>query len=402
VKAFTDRNPRRLGLVALVAMALVVTSVIVLNRGLFQSTYPVTARFANAAGITKGTKVLVAGVDVGSVSSVRVDGNSVIATLDINHGTVLPAHTAASIQVETLLGIEDVSLKPIGGWAHPLAADSMITDTSVPVQIYQLQNSAGHLLTQTDAAALNSLVEELASITQGKEAQVKAIINGLAGLTTTVDQRSGEVSQLIDAANQVSSTLAGRDQQLVSLIDSLNTVVGGLAANSGNLGSLIDNIDQMATQTAGLVGQDTPQLNALLQNLNQVMGVVSAHQLDLAEGISYLASGLKGFASVGYSGPNDYPNSWANIYTNPVTLAGAYGILGPCGALDQALTAALGPDPLPCAEQTGPLPGSTGATGSAGPTTGGTGGTGGTTAGPNSGVGGLSQLFGPIAGTGAP
>jgi phospholipid/cholesterol/gamma-HCH transport system substrate-binding protein len=385
MKAFADRNPRRIGAVALVVMALIVTGVIVLNKGLFSSTYPVEARFSNAAGIGKGTQVLLAGVPVGSVGNVRLAGNSVIATLEVNDGTVLPHDTAAAVQVQTLLGLEDVALEPLGGWAHPLRSGALINNTSVPVQIYQLQNAAGHLLTKTDTKALNTLVEQLASVTQGKQVQVKEIVDGLAALTTTVDQRAGAVSQLIDSANTVSSTLAAHDQDLLGLIDNLNTVVAGLSAHSGQLGSLIDNIEQMAAETSQLIGTNSPQLNAMLQNLHSVLGVISQHQLDLAEGLSYLASGIKGFASVGYSGPSDYPNTWANVFTNPVTLAGAFGVLGPCGALDQALNVVLGPDPLACADQTGPLPsGSSGAP-----------------AGPSSGAGGLSQLFGPLAGQGS-
>ncbi len=413
MKAFGDRNPRKLGAVALIVMALIVGAVIVLNRGLFESSYSIEARFSNAAGISKGTKVLLAGVSVGSVANVRLAGNSVIATLDVNNGTVLPHDTAAAVEVQTLLGLEDVTLEPLGGWSHPLRSGALINNTQVPVQIYQLQNAAGRLLTETNAKALNSLVEQLGTITKGKQTQVKEIIDGLGALTTTVDQRSGQVSQLIDSAQQVSSTLADHDQALVSLIDNLNTVEAGLAAHSGQLGSLIDNIEQMASQTSSLVGGNQSQLNSLLQNLHSVLGIVSQHQLDLAEGLSYLASGVKGFASVGYSGPNDYPNTWANMFTNPVTLGGAFGVLGPCGALDQALNLVLGPDPLSCSAQTGPLPGaSSPAPGaSSGPVTGGS--TGGSSSGssssaggssgpaaPSSGVGGLQQLIDPLIGGG--
>jgi virulence factor Mce-like protein len=323
---------------------------------------------------------------VGSVGTVKLAGNSVIATLNLNDGTVLPRYTDAAVQVQTLLGLEDIALQPLGDWSHPLGAGAQINNTQVPVQIYQLQNAAGHLLENTDTPALNNLVEELATITQGKQTQVREIIDGLSKLTTTVNQRSGEVSQLIDSANQIAGTLASRDQSIVSVIDNLNTVVSGLAAHSGELGSLIDNIEAMASQTAGLVGDNRPQLNALLQNLHAVLTVVSQHQVDLAEGVSYLASGLQGFASVGYSGPNDFPNTWANVFTNPVTLAGAFGVIGPCGALDQALTVVLGPDPLACADQTGPLPTASGSGSSATP------------AGPSSGVGGLSQILQPMLG----
>jgi phospholipid/cholesterol/gamma-HCH transport system substrate-binding protein len=403
MKAFTERRPRVLGGVTVAIMAVLVIGIIFLNRNIFDSGYQVSARFPNAAGIGGGTDVLVAGVKVGTVTSVKVDGNAVDAVMSINHGTVLPHHTLASVQVETLLGVVDVALQPVSGWSSPLRPGAMITNTSVPEEFYQVQNTAGHLLTQTNAKALNNIIESLATITQGKQQQVAQIIKGLGALTTTVDQRSGEVSQLIDSANTVSATLNSRDQQLTSVLDNLNTVTGGLANQSGDLAGLIDNIDQMATQTNSLVGQDRPQLNSLLQNLHQVLGVVSTHQVDVAQGVSYLGAALKGFASVGYSGPNNAPNTWANIYTNVVTLPGGFGVLGPCGALDQALTAALGPDPLVCSNQTGPLPSGSSAApqsgssaGTSSPSPSASGST--STSAPNSGAGGLSQLLSPVLG----
>ena len=53
---------------------------------------PIDARFTNAAGISKGTEVMEAGVNVGSVSSVEVHGNAVDAQLRSNRSVVLP-HT---------------------------------------------------------------------------------------------------------------------------------------------------------------------------------------------------------------------------------------------------------------------------------------------------------------------
>ena len=45
----------------------------------------------------------------------------------------------------------------------------MITDTSVPTEFYQLQNTAHSLLSKTNAQALNNLVTSLANITQDKQ-----------------------------------------------------------------------------------------------------------------------------------------------------------------------------------------------------------------------------------------
>jgi phospholipid/cholesterol/gamma-HCH transport system substrate-binding protein len=425
MKAFTERSPKVIGLVALATMAVIVLGVIVLNRSFFSSGYEVSARFPDAAGVTKGTQVLVAGVPVGSVQSVTIDGNAVDVTMSVDHGVELPRHTAAAVKVETLLGVVDVTLQPVSGWTAPLKSGAYLTDTSVPTEFYQLQNTAGKLLQQTNAQALNGVIESLAAITKGKQQQVAEIISGLGKLTTTVNDRSGEVGQLIASANTLSSALASRDAQLTSVIDNLNVVVTGLASHSSSLASLIDNVEAAATQTNSLVSQEKPQLDQLLTQLHASLGVVGAHQEDLAQVVSYLSAAVKGFASVGYSGPNDTPNSWANIYDNLVTSAGAYGVLGPCGALDQALDAVLGPTPLACNRQTGPLPGSTpsnlspspavdpsgsGAQGSGGSESGAQGsGSGGSGSGgpatvalnaPDSGISGLSELLAPLTGGG--
>ena len=419
MKAMTERRPKLIGISAVIVIVVAVVGILTLNRGIFSSGYQVTARFADAAGITKGTDVMVAGVKVGTVTGVTVHGNAVDAALTVNHSVRLPHDTDAAVQVETLLGVVDVTLQPESGWSDPLANGALITKTSVPTELFQLQRAGQKLLSKSNTKALNSLVESLATITKGKQSQVAQIIKGLGALTTTVDQRSGQVSQLIDSANTLSSTLAAKDQELVSIVNDLNTVSTGLADRSGDLSNLITNVDEMATQTNSLVSGDSPALNALLSSLHADLGVVSAHQEDLAEGVSYLGSALKGFASIADDGGQQV--NWANIFVNPAGLTSTYGVIGPCGALDEALTDALGPDPLPCDEETGTTPGegtgssagsasgsnsgSTPASGSSGgdstttsTATGGSSPVGSLPIGPNSGLGGLSQLLSPLLG----
>lgn len=407
MKAFTERRPQRIGAVVVVAVLAIVAVSLALNRSVFASTYPLRARFTDAAGVRPGTEVVLAGVNVGSVAGVRIAGDGVVVTMNIDRGVVLPARTLASVQVQTLLGVIAVRLEPESGWARPLRPGVMITDTTVPEQFYQLQNTAGNLLAKSDAAALNKVITDLAEVSKGKEAQVAAIVSGLSKFTGVLDARRSQLSSLINAAASLSSTLAESDHQLVQLVGNLYVIVSGLAQRSGSLAALLQNIDAVATQTAGVIGANRAQLDSLLSNLSSVLSVVGRHQVDLAEGIAYLGSAVKGFSSIGYSGPSNTPNSWANVFVNTLGTAGAYGVIGPCGALDQALNLALGPDPLPCSEQTGPPVRSTGTTttGAAGASGGGTagalGGTAGGTAGGAGGTAGggaLPSLFDPLLG----
>ena len=71
MKAFTERNPKVVGITAVAVMAVCVLAILFLNRSLFTSGYTIDARFTNAAGISKGTQVMVAGVNAGTVTCGR-------------------------------------------------------------------------------------------------------------------------------------------------------------------------------------------------------------------------------------------------------------------------------------------------------------------------------------------
>jgi len=357
MKAFTDRNPRRIGIVVVVVTVVAVLSVFAFNGSTFSSGYTVKARFSTAAGMGPNANVLLAGVAVGKVKSVNLNGNHVTVDMTVNQGVVLPQNTTASISVETLLGQLVVDLKPVSGWNHPLGDGALLTKTSVPVEFQNIQNEAGGLLTKTDATAINQLISSLATITQGKQQQVAQIISGLNGFTGVINQRQTQVTQLIAAANTLSQTVATHDSQLGSAIDNLTTVIGGLAQKGTDLGNLINNTQQAAGQIDTLVTNNRPQLQAVVAQLQSVLGVLAQHQLDLAQGVSSAAAAVTGFSSIGYSGST--PVSWGNIFFNVLGSTPLEGVLGSCGTLDLVLTQALGPDPLPCSQQNGPLVGTT-------------------------------------------
>ncbi len=77
-------------------------------------TYLVEARFANAGGLNKGSTVMLAGVSVGRVETVRMDpaDYSAIATLRIASQLRLPTDSMAAIKTSGLIGDKYVSLSP--------------------------------------------------------------------------------------------------------------------------------------------------------------------------------------------------------------------------------------------------------------------------------------------------
>lgn len=361
VKSFTERNPVVIGAVVITLIVVGTASSLLLNSGALADRYSVRARFPDSAGITAGSQVKVAGITSGQVESVRQEGTEVELVLGVDAGIELPADTRADIVVDTLLGSKSVRLVPGEEWDDLLQEDAVITETSTPTEALDLQNIGTPLLEETDGEAIDTLIDTVLRITEGKRDDVSDILDGLEDLAVTVNAREQEARDLIDATRTLTSTLDARDEELLDAVDDLNVVVETLANRRVELVELLEQTTEAATRISDLVEGNGPELDRILDELHADLQIVGDHQVDLAQSVALVSSAIQGFASVGFSGADEAPNQWANLYTQLLGPIGPDILLGSCGTLDIALDLALGPDPIAdCDDRTGPLPGNPG------------------------------------------
>ncbi len=131
-----------LGIVALVFVALKAA-----NLGSLGSSdaYKLTARFDNIGGLKVRAPVRSAGVTVGRVTKIGLDGKTFqgVVTLDIDKDFIFPKDTVAKILTSGLLGDQYVGLEP-GGDDKNLGPGETIAQTQSAVV---LENLIGQFLT---------------------------------------------------------------------------------------------------------------------------------------------------------------------------------------------------------------------------------------------------------------
>jgi len=381
-KSFLERNQRLIGLIGILALLAGSAFALLLSGGVFARTYHVTAYFSDAAGITPGDHVTVAGLNAGTVKGIRVEKGLVAMDLGVSRGVDLPSDSSANIVVQTLLGKRSVDL--VAGRSDKRLQDGSVIPvqrTTTPVDITELNDISVRLMNRSDAGALNNLLSEVTKVTQGDRDQVTQLIDGLDKVVTAVDARRSQLADLIDALNTLSGTLADKDQTIVSLIDRLNAVLGNLAARQQDLQTLLVSTDSASHETADLVERNRATLDSTLTSLHTVLNVLADHQLDLAATVDYLQQSVQGYSSVGYSctgartysgcSGREYPNKWANIFVQSLGPLGVDALLGQCGVIDHVIDEILGTDcrdevKLPKGAMAPGMPGGTGGTGGTG------------------------------------
>lgn len=101
--------------------------------------YPLTASFRSVEGIAVGSDVRLAGVKVGTITSLELNPETFFAdaTINLRNDVLLPTDSTILISSEGLLGGNFVELLP-GGALETLAAGEEIEDTQGAVGLISL------------------------------------------------------------------------------------------------------------------------------------------------------------------------------------------------------------------------------------------------------------------------
>jgi len=295
---FRERNPVPIGAIGIGLIGLLLLGAFnaqdlpVIGSG---DTYH--AAFTEAGGIRKDDDVRIAGVRVGKVTGIELEGSHVRVDFKINADAAFGPQTGASIRMKTLLGQKYVALEPQGAGQLP-------TDSEIPlgrtVSSYDIVNAFSDLTTTTekvDTAQLATSLDVMATEFRDSPAHVKSALSGLSRLSTTIASRDDVLRTLLARANRVSTTVASRNDTTAKLIKDADLLLVELQARREAIHTLFTNTSELAIQLTGLVRDNRAALKPALDQLTKVLAVLTKHQQDLDQTIARLAPFTRVYAN---------------------------------------------------------------------------------------------------------
>ena len=319
MRPMRDRNPVTIGAIGLVVIIALLYAAFNANDLPFiggGTTY--AAAFSEAGGIRVKDEVRVAGVKVGAVSSVDLEGDHVRVEFKVADGDArLGRDTGAAIRIRTLLGRKYLALEPAGpGELDP--------DTEIPrsrtVAPYDVVEAFSDLATTTeriDTAQLAKSLDTLSTTFADTPADVRGSLAGLSRLSHTIASRDKQLKTLLAHANTVSKVLSDRDQELVKLLRDGDLLLKEVEARRALIHQLLVTTQELATQVTGLVKDNRAQLEPALRRLASVVKLLRDNQDNLDKSIAGLAPFVRVFANTLGTGP------WFDTYIpNLVPLPG--------------------------------------------------------------------------------
>jgi phospholipid/cholesterol/gamma-HCH transport system substrate-binding protein len=238
--------------------------------------YEVTVPVQNAAGLSPGSDLMIAGALAGRVESIGLGQGAALVTVSVD-AEHAPLHrdAAVSIRPKSLLGERYLALDP------GQAADTLPSGATLPATHVTQSTDLEDVVNTFDAptrAKLQTLVVELGGGVAGRGTELNAGLAAgrqdladLRGIAATLASRDAELRDAIANLDGVTQELARSDrrQQLGDLIVNLESLLRNLADQEAQL-------QQALTETNAALTRTANALNGTGGNLADI-----AHQLPI-------------------------------------------------------------------------------------------------------------------------
>jgi len=211
----------KLGILVLAGLVLMISTLYVIgrNENIFGSHFVLRSRFRNANGLIPGDNVRFAGLQAGTVKTVRViDDTTIEATLLIDEEMkpFIHRNALASIGTEGLIGNKVIDITPVAGRASQVQQGDRLPSQQVV--------STEDMLRTLDKAGTN-----IVAITQGLKFTVERINNSDAFWNILSDRRIAlDVRSSLDNIRQASNNANAMTAQLRGLAEDITTGKGSV------------------------------------------------------------------------------------------------------------------------------------------------------------------------------
>ncbi|MEU8896579.1 MCE family protein [Nocardia sp. NPDC048505] len=247
-----------------------------------------TAEFSEAAGLKKGNEVRIAGVKVGQVHDIRLDGDKVLVEFRTQNAWI-GNQTTASIQIKTVLGQKVLALDPQGPRPADPAEPIPLSRTVTPYDVMEAFTDATKQLEEIDTAQLATSMRVLSEAFATTPPELRGAIDGLGRISETLAKRDEQVKRLFAATRQTTQVLADRNAQFEQLLTTGGQLFAELNIRQAAIRQLLTGAQSVATQLSTLVRENEAQMGTALTNLRGAIDLLNANEQNISKTLELAA-----------------------------------------------------------------------------------------------------------------
>lgn len=245
------------------------------------------AHFSEAAGLTSGNEVRIAGVKVGVVTDVELAGGHVEVDFRAKDAWI-GDDTRASIQIKTVLGQKFLALEPAGLEELDTSDPIPVERTVAPYDVVTAFSSAAETLESIDQDLLEESLVTLSETMQATPDEFRHAIDGVSRLSHTLSSRDQELRELLAATRQSSAIVAERNEDFRRLIVGAGQLLEELNARRDALNVVLASTRALSSELRLFVAENEAEFGPTLDSLDSTLATLVNHEEDLRKSLHNL------------------------------------------------------------------------------------------------------------------
>ncbi len=303
-------NAVRVGAFVLFACLLGSLIMLVLGEPLQKSARTYRATFTDVSGLETGSPVRAAGVDVGSVTDLRLRADHAVqVTFGVKPEVGLTTTTEARVRYANLTGDRYLELTAPTSSARGSQSASLPEGSTIPasrttpaLDLDLVFNGFRPLTRALDPAAVNELTSSIIAVSQGQGGALDNLFSHVASLTNTLGDRSALIGQVIDNLTAVLDVVNDDRDDVTRLIEGLADLMEGLADDRKRIGASLESLSQTTVAGTDFVRDVRSPLKAAIAEAHRTAVVFNSNSAAADRYLPQLPTGVKALGRGGAYG----------------------------------------------------------------------------------------------------
>ncbi len=291
---------------AVVMVLLTAFLFLVFNQTRTGSTNGYSAVFNDASRLKSGDTVRIAGIRVGTVKGVSLQGDrKVLVEFDTDKNIKLTTGTNAAIRYLNLVGdryMELVDAPADSTKILPAGSQIPVDRTAPALDLDLLLGGLKPVIQGLNPQDVNALTGSLVQILQGQGGTLESLFSKTSSFTNSLADNNQVIEQLIDDLRSTLDTLSKDGDDLSGAIDRLEKLVSGLSADRDPIGTAIESLNNGTTSLADLLGRARQPLAGNIDQLDRIAPILYNDKDRLDATLQRLPNIYKKLARVGSYG----------------------------------------------------------------------------------------------------
>ena len=301
---FRERNPVIIGFISIaVIVALLVTAFKAASLPIIGGGDVYHAAFTEAGGLKANDEVRIAGVRVGKVESIELDGDHVQVSFRIDENAEFGQESLAAIKVKTLLGSMFLAIEPAGNGQMNKGYEIPVERTTSPFDVVEAFSGLAETSEEIDTDQLAESLTTLADLSRNTPEEFRAALTGVSALSSNIAEKNEQIGELLGNLETVSGVLDERDEDIIALMEDADVLFRALVKRRDSIHRLLVSTSQLSKELTALVRQSRSDLKPALTHLESVVKVLNKNEDNIDNSLRLMAPFYRVFANTLGNGP---------------------------------------------------------------------------------------------------